>query len=190
MSSTCDCYLPFECENHRHLAEKMFNEEKCLIRAARSGDIRYLQCILKNRLVPAKSYFAAAALHEAAKNGRQNIVEELLAYGVSVDAFNGSPLCIASSYGYLRIVDTLLSHGANVHACDNGALICAADSGYIRVVQRLIQAGAIVSDQAIILAEEGKHYAIIRLLAKARANVNPSEVVRRILAKERRRRLW
>lgn len=60
-------------------------------------------------------------LHYAARNGSENLVEEFLRYGGSVNAEDGqgqTPLHHAVRGGHRAVADTLLTNGANINAGD------------------------------------------------------------------------
>ncbi|CAK4818553.1 unnamed protein product, partial [Aphanomyces euteiches] len=61
-------------------------------------------------------------LHEAARNGDLDMVQELLASGTMIDGINeihNTPLHVASKSGHLAVMKFLLDKGAAVNAADS-----------------------------------------------------------------------
>jgi len=92
-----------------------------------------------------------AELIAAARDGRLEMVEVLLAEGAEVNAKNGNGktgLMSAAYFGNERVVSLLLAAGADVNAKDNNdstALIAGAYSGNLNVVLSLLAEGADVN---------------------------------------------
>src|SRR3989338_8632495 len=84
----------------------------------------------------------------ASFDGRDAVVERLLAAGANIDALihNGAtPLYVACQKGHLEVVERLLAAGANTDAQTiEGAapLFMACQEGHQEVVERLLSAGA------------------------------------------------
>eukprot|EP00752_Nemacystus_decipiens_P014375 g12786.t1 len=87
-------------------------------------------------------------LHEAACDGRGQLVNDLLIAGADPNAFAkvyGMPLHQAASMGHDGVVSSLLRRGANVDALDHvggTALMWAAVGGRLTAVKTLLAAGA------------------------------------------------
>ncbi len=109
--------------------------------------------------------YGNTALHQAARDGKSNLVQQLLQKKATVNIANRkgiTPLALAAKAGKNDIVQILLQHGANVHAIDvNGntvlhyALSTKPDEG---VVATLIQAGAAI-DRVNREGRSPMHYA-------------------------------
>ena len=121
------------------------------------------------------------SLFWASKNGRTEIVAELLEKGVSDRAKNRA-LYWASSKGHVEIVAMLLDNGAdvnvNVKTDDLTALMLASLGGHIETVETLLKYGADVNAKdnkgytALMRANMFGHPEIVRLLLNAGADVN------------------
>jgi len=122
-----------------------------------------------------------AALLEAARTGAFEVVQELVASGVSVDAADGNgarPLHLASWNGYLAVVEFLVDKGARIDAADNlGRLPLhdAAQHGHLPVAEFLLGKGAKVDAvdahgrQALHWAAQDGHKGAVELLLNAGA---------------------
>ena len=107
--------------------------------------------------------FCDTPLHFAAKFGREDLADPLIAAGADVEAQNGlhdRPLYTAATYGHPAVVQLLLARGANVNASDRWgktALHAAAFGlgtqsnieARIEVAKLLIAAGANVNAQEV-----------------------------------------
>ncbi len=124
-----------------------------------------------------------AKLVEAAWKGQTDIVQELLAGGVRVNATDKdgrTALITASAAGYIGIVRLLLAKGANVNARTKSggtALMVAAGGGHTAVVQLLLGNGAdtnakVKEGTALIFAALQGHVAVVEALLEKGADVN------------------
>ncbi|MGH3116466.1 MAG: ankyrin repeat domain-containing protein [Vicinamibacterales bacterium] len=109
-----------------------------------------------------KQYGASCdtALHFAARFGREDLAEMLIAAGAAVEApneFDDRPLHAAATYGRSTVVKVLLARGADVHARGSGGntpLLAAASGfgddadGLLEVAKLLLAAGADVNASA------------------------------------------
>jgi ankyrin repeat protein len=93
-----------------------------------------------------------SALHLAAENGSDSLVQLLLSAGADPNVANRvgeTPLHFAASHGHLSTVRTLLAHGARVGARSRFThitpVMAAAESGYPGVVELLIERRADIS---------------------------------------------
>lgn len=86
-----------------------------------------------------------SALHMACKMGHQEVVKELLAYGVDLESSDndfGTPLCAAAFGGHISVMEILLEAGANTDESVNGsALWYAASRGHSQIVEKLLAIG-------------------------------------------------
>jgi len=95
--------------------------------------------------------FGRTPLHNAAIEGRRDVVGSLVAAGADVNARdnNGAtPLCAAAGFGQRAVVDLLLSLGADREArsyASDTPLYTAAAWGHLAVVELLIEFGADVN---------------------------------------------
>jgi len=131
----------------------------------------------------------AAPIHEAARNGDVDRIEQLLAQGADLeerDQTQETPLISAALAGQLDTVGSLISKGADVHARnDRGltALHAAAYGGYPKIVRLLIEHGAMVNDAQnpfkitpLHAAAEEDQIEVVQVLIGAKANLESTEV--------------
>jgi ankyrin repeat/SOCS box protein 13 len=90
-----------------------------MLRAAQSGDIESLQCLLTNgHSVNESNFDSVTALHEACLAGRLDCIQFLLEHGANVNARNidgATPLCDACNSGNIECVRMLVNNGADVN---------------------------------------------------------------------------
>jgi ankyrin repeat protein len=90
----------------------------------------------------------------AAKYGREDLIEFLIAEGCSVnrvDKTGRTALSLASNHGHYDVVSLLLSSGADINHQDNAGatpLMICSQSGRIRLVELFLKSGA---DKEVIL---------------------------------------
>jgi len=125
-----------------------------------------------------------ARLLDAVRANRPDVVRQLVAQGVDIDAVlpgDGSALISASRSGNLAMVDALIAMGADIdHASpgDGNPLIAAAGAGQVIIVERLLSKGATIDfvatndETALISAVRGNHPQAVELLVRRGANVN------------------
>ena len=95
-----------------------------------------------------RSHTGASALFMAAKAGRAEVAERLLAANATADAQladGGSPLLAAAYKGHAAVVSMLLRAGAQVNGCRPDGLtgLCqASKAGHFEVAQLLLSYGA------------------------------------------------
>lgn len=80
-------------------------------------------------------------LYNAAKLGKELIVQRLLRHGANVISTDYPPLIVAAEAGHSKIVELLLDYRADVNATDgdgNTALHLAASQGHVYAVKRLL----------------------------------------------------
>ena len=123
------------------------------------------------------------SLFWASKNGRTEIVAELLEKGVS-DRAKNTALQWASRNGHTEIVAMLLEKGADVNAKNiigYTALIWASEYRHTEIVAMLLAAGADVNAKnndgytALIEASNKGHTEIVRMLLENGADVNAKD---------------
>jgi uncharacterized protein len=131
----------------------------------------------------------ATSLHEAAKRGDVERVQQLLDEGAAIDAKgqnDATPLILAALDGHVSVVKTLLSRGADIKARNKGGLTplhAAAYGGHKKVVELLLAKGANTNDAnnrfgvspLHMAAEENRKSAVELLLANG-ANVKAKEI--------------
>jgi ankyrin repeat protein len=130
------------------------------------------------------------ALHYAAHNGDEAIVEYLLGRGLRVNAKDEdgtTPLYDAARYGHLGCVRLLLDNGANTEALERDssrtALHNACEYGWEAVVQLLLARGASYRARdhtgrtALALASECGHVGVVRAILKRAGEEEREKVV-------------
>ena len=154
--------------------------EAPLERAAGDGDSG-----LARKLVEAGAEMEHA-LHEAARGGHGEIVDNLLASGARIDSTNpdGSPtLHVAAEGGHADIIRSLLLGGATADELDDlrrTALYVAVEAGHLAATEALLAAGAdadiLCTDEleqpALHLATHEEHVGVLRALIEHGADVN------------------
>eukprot|EP00899_Mesostigma_viride_P007926 jgi/Mesvir1/17134/Mv07564-RA.1 len=133
---------------------------------------------------------ADTPLHKASREGRLDIVRQLVASGASVNAtdwYGSSPLHEASRNGRLDVVQQLIASGADMKAKDNDGwtpLHYTSRDGHLDVVRHLIASGADVNAKnnmgkiPLDLAEERKKTDVAQILRHAAAK--PTEAQPRV----------
>lgn len=97
----------------------------------------------------------SGSIHDAAKNGRKDLVQRWLALGNNVDERDikgATPLHFAAEGGHIDIIEALLAKGANPNAhseIGNTPLHEAAWKGRIAAAKLLIRRGADPSLKAV-----------------------------------------
>ena len=137
------------------------------------------------------------ALHEAAYEGFDSIIEYLLVNGADPNfiqrwdggvlslGLNQAPLHLAAAMNYDSTVRLLLKNGANPNVpaarsdSDGSPLVFAAAQGHTKVVETLLDHGANVNAEfqigsALSVAAKERHVETLKLLLKAGANMERS----------------
>lgn len=119
----------------------------------------------------------------AARMGQEQLLEQLLKCGASVDAKDHrgfTALMFAVNYGEKKVTKLLLSYGADINLRSGGGetpLLMAINNGNHAVVKILLDAGANVNDvsddgfPALMLASYSNYTAIVTLLLEHGANI-------------------
>ncbi len=121
---------------------------KQFIKAARSGNLSYIQEGIEAGLNIDKRQKGVRALTEASKYGQFEVVQLLLENGADVDAANkkgSTPLMLASERGRVDVVRLLLQYDADIFVENekgNTALIQAEKNGHTEIIEILQEAGA------------------------------------------------
>jgi serine/threonine protein kinase/ankyrin repeat protein len=123
-----------------------------LMEAAKEGDLAVVLSLVAEPLVDINSMTGGdqmTALHFAAQYKHSGVIEILLKWGASTDAFTAadclSPLHMAAKAGCAESVINLLQYGADPTVRDkhgNSALHCAAEGAFTEVVRLLLEVGA------------------------------------------------
>lgn len=130
----------------------------------------------------------AGPLHDAARDGNRERVNQLLDQGADITGPDGSgepPLLIAALAGHRDIVVLLLEKGADIEIRNKGgltALHAAAYGGHLDVVELLVSKGALVNDDKNFYhmsplhaaAEEG-HADVVAFLLANKADIEAKE---------------
>ncbi|MDP1570578.1 MAG: ankyrin repeat domain-containing protein [Vicinamibacterales bacterium] len=163
-----------------------------LIEAIRSGDVEGVRALVASGTdVNAAEGDGATALHWAAYENDEALVETLLAAGARVAAANDlgiTPLHLASANGHLAIVSRLLARGAAVEAASEAGvtpLMEAARSGNADVVRALLARGANPNTResarqqtALMWAAGRRHHEAVTALVEGGADVDARTSVR------------
>lgn len=137
----------------------------------------------------AASQALAGPIHDAARSGDIERVEQLLDQGVDLEDRNEThetPLISAALAGHLAVVQSLIEKGADIQARNDRGLTplhAAAYGGHSDIVRLLIANGAIVNDAQnpfkitpLHAAAEENRIEVVEVLIDAEANVNETEV--------------
>ena len=156
--------------------------------AAYHGHIDIVEQLLENDKTDpnVQSQDGTTALMIAANNGRELVVEKLLAHGADPninDDDEYTPLIFAATKGYSRLAEQLLAHGADPNRKINTgltALMLASGKGHIDIVDLLlthyktdpnIQAPG-GNTALYIAAKEGQGAIVQKLLANSKTKPN------------------
>ncbi len=118
-----------------------------LWKAAQSGDLRAIEAIVKSKVLNLNTgnTMGNAALHYAAFEGHEAVVEELLKGGANPNLTNEAgqtPLMSASFKSHELVIEALLKHGADrnkVDALGKKALDYAQEHGRQELINLLIE---------------------------------------------------
>lgn len=161
-------------------------EEAELINAAKSGNLKRIQYLIRNTKVNINSCCKdrMTALLHACENNNTGIIEELLNAGadIYVKSYEGKiPLTIAAENNNTAIIDILENGGANINERgkdEKTALIVAAEAGSTDAVKRLLALNSNPNakdrdgNTALILAAGKGYLDIVSLLISKNASVN------------------
>jgi len=185
-------YTPFELaveEGHFEVARSLIqggaNVDRALPRVAQKGNQELFQLLLSKKPSPEAM---AGALYQAAENGQLDLVQQLVARGVDVNArWAGSVALAGAAYsGRTDVVKYLLGRGADANAVDRNTggqgetpLLYAARGNAgnsLEIVTLLLNAGAsaLAQDQrgTTALMNALDHPDIVYLLLAHGADVN------------------
>lgn len=117
-----------------------------LVQFAAQGDLTVVKLLLQSGVpaVEAEPKRGVSALHNAAAQGHQRVVEWLLAHGANLDAQDAwgmTPLLNAAYFGRTAIVKILVERGAKLQLVSKdgmSALDCAVYSGNAEVLGLLL----------------------------------------------------
>lgn len=131
----------------------------------------------------------AGPIHEAARNGDVNRIEQLLDQGAGLeerDETQETPLISAALAGQLNAASNVVAKGADVQARNDRGLTplhAAAYGGHSEVVRLLIEHGAKVNDAEnpfkvtpLHVAAEENRMEVVQVLIDAKTNVESTEV--------------
>ena len=185
-------------EGHQEVVKEMLSDVtrtretmaiKALPFAAGSGHEDIVDLLLKEvpRAVLRGSNEALRAVVEAAREGHQGIVEQLLAAGLDVDLeVDGyTPLQVACMHGRKDVAEYLLTSGADVDKATKSMqktpLFLASWRGKREMVELLLGAGAEVDKTEedgrtpLMAASVEGHREVVKLLLDARAEVDKAD---------------
>ncbi|SHG67424.1 ankyrin repeat domain-containing protein [Massilia sp. CF038] len=149
-----------------------------LVQFAAQGDRTVVELLLRSGVDvnAAEPLRQVRALHNAAAQGRLQLVKNLLARGAQIDArdWRGNTALILAAYGgHAVVVDTLVAHGASLAAVSEegiSVLNAALYSGEDALALRLLAAGARpsvhpVAGATIDIARRAGRQAVVQALA-------------------------
>jgi ankyrin repeat protein len=115
----------------------------------------------------------------AVREGKPEVVENILRQGCDVHTKNDAALRIAAGRGNAEIIAALIANGANVHANGDEALYAAVERGHVNAAELLLEAGANVhreNDEALCssCALRGR-FAMVSMLVRHGADVRACE---------------
>jgi ankyrin repeat protein len=151
-----------------------------------SGDTEAVRVLLDKdpELIHSRDKDGYTMLHWAARKGRLQLVELLVAKGApldirSHDGSNLTPLHLAASEGRIETAKLLIDKGADLEACSKGAhykdwsaLVFAIWNKHKDMVELLIRKGAAVKPGALRFAVYKGHKDIVELLVAKGAEVD------------------
>jgi ankyrin repeat protein len=159
-----------------------------LVRAARQNDVATLHTLLaatSRADVNQKSADGTTALHWAAYNDNQELVEKLIEAGADVDAkneFGSTPMSEAAVRGSVPVLRKLLAAGADVESANadgQTALMIVARTSNVEAAQLLLRRGAAVNARErwrqqtpLMWAAAEAQPAMVKLLVARGAEVN------------------
>lgn len=149
--------------------------------AARKGDLKEVERQLAQGVnVNSRTFrMRTAALHEAASEGRVEIVKLLLEKGANPDILDeGSttPLAYAACGGHVEVMEILIAHGAD--PAQRRVMELAAMGGHIEPVEVLLEHGVDINvkgtDEAtgLIVAVSHRRRELVKFLLSRGADVN------------------
>ena len=113
--------------------------------------------------------FTGSNLHEAVRNGKLDLVREILEYNPTLIEYEGSQgqtaLIIAAEDGKSEIVDYLISKNANLEARGKNGDTALIATNYPQIMESLLKAGANVNAQGY-----GKETALINSVQNININ--------------------
>jgi uncharacterized protein len=165
------------------------DNEKNLLVAARTDPVTVKRLLEQGVKADVRDEQGRTALLLAVRHNQVETARLLIEAGADVnaqDSMQDSPLLYAGAEGRLEILRLILKAKPNFKVYNRyggTALIPACERGHVEVVKELIKTDVDIDHvnrlgwtallEAIILSEGGpRHQEIVRLLVKARANVN------------------
>lgn len=154
----------------------------CAAESINDDDSVVLQPAPQATFFPVDSEEAPLLFFEAAREGRNDVIDNLLKAGTEVDVKDNrgyTPLFLAIYNNNLETVKMLLQHGANACSADNNGdtpLMISAYKGNEEIFQTLLAAFCPVDQQnqqgktALMIATLFDHIKIVALLLKTHAN--------------------
>jgi ankyrin repeat protein len=179
-------YLPLILLSLAALGAEAAGPDTALIDAARTGDARKVQALLRSGRRPnVTSADGTTPLHWAAYREDVALVDLLVGAGADIKAANrygATPLSLAAANGNAAVIGRLLEAGADPNASTSGgetALMTASRTGVVAAVETLVARGADVNARestrgqtALMWAAGEGHADVVRLLLKAGADLN------------------
>ncbi len=179
----------------RHLLDPNTTRDEvreALYKGCASGDAKLVDLILKKRIVDLNIQVGineegTSKQHpmiSACVNGHHEVVQLLIANGVSVDLQNEdgiSALMCASNFGHYEVVKLLIINGAEVNVKEKdgeSALMLASQEGHGEVTKILLENGANVDLQnkdgfsALMYASQEGHSEVAKILLENGASVD------------------
>jgi len=151
------------------------SDGKDLVNAAATGNLAGVRSLLRKGVDVEFADGAYTPLTQAAQDGRDLVVQELLSGGAQIEhrrKGGDSALILAAGMGHFAVAKRLLDAGAQINdqsASGFTALMEASASGHQKIVLLLLSQGAEVNhvgagETALLLAARNGHEDIVRLL--------------------------
>lgn len=123
--------------------------------------------------------YGGDALRNAASNGKTEIVQKLLDYGVPIDDYpknnttGSTALTWSCIHGHKDVVSLLLKNGADIHVNNDYPIHMASHHDKLEIVKLLLETGANVNNsQALYWASFHGNVDIVKLLLENGADVD------------------
>jgi len=142
----------------RKKPEVKIPEPETVLRAARTGDLAFIQHYLEEHGSFKHGVFPESTIVDnAAKHGQIHILEFLYEQGCSLNTYYGQSMRDAAEKGLLDVVAFFVEHGVDFRIYDHDAMHRAAKNGHTQVVKYLYESGSTVEQYGTELMREIEH---------------------------------